>query len=222
MDETETHKYLLFISYSIKLILIIAIISAIFTKQYITLFFSILTLFLGVLPSLLQKNYKINLPLEFELIILIFIFSTLYLGEVSGYYEIYWWWDIMLHTLSGIIIGMIGFLIVYILNSQKKIHLHLTPIFIAIITFSFAVSIGVIWEIFEYFMDIIFGLNMQRSGLVDTMGDLIVDSIGGIIIGTAGYFYTKKIKVPIFDSLINKFTNQNPNMFKEKRNKFYR
>lgn len=218
MDKQKTHKSLLFISYSIKITLIVAIIGAVFTKQYHTLFFSILTLTLGLIPPLLQKNYKINLPLEFELIISIFIFSTLFLGEVGNYYEKFWWWDILLHTFSGMIIGMIGFLIVYILNSQNKIHLHLNPIFIAIFSFSFALSIGAIWEIFEYAMDSFFGLNMQKSGLVDTMGDLIVDSIGAIIISIAGYYYTKKVKVPFFDSLINKFTKQNPSIFKKKKN----
>lgn len=181
--------------------------------QWITVFLSFIALILMFIPSMLERNYQIGLPIEFELILLVFIFSSIILGEVHSYYTKFWWWDVVLHIGSGLIFGMVGFLTLFILNFEKRIHLHLNPFFIALFSFSFAVSLGVIWEIFEFSMDQLLGFNMQKSGLVDTMWDLIVDSLGAFIVAFGGYFYVKKIKVPIFNHLILKFREKNQEYF---------
>ncbi|MDA3855864.1 MAG: hypothetical protein PF569_06380 [Candidatus Woesearchaeota archaeon] len=206
-------KFVVFVSYIIRFSFIATIIVAGFEMQWITVFLSSLALILTFIPSLIGKNYQIGLPIEFELFLLVFIFASIMLGEIHSYYTRFWWWDVVLHISSGLILGMIGFLIIFILNYEKKIHLNLNPIFIALFSFSFALSIGVIWEIFEFSMDQIFGFNMQKSGIVDTMWDLIVDSIGALIVVTGGYFYTKKVKVPIFHHMMFKFREKNPRVF---------
>ncbi len=187
-------NFLLSISYLIKLSLLIAIILDIYLKQYSTLFLTSVTLLLTFFPALLERSYKIRLPLGLEILILLFIYATLFLGEISDFYEKYWWWDLLLHSFSGILLGILGFIIVYSLNKDKKINLHMTPAFIALFSFTFAVSLGVVWELFEYFMDTLFGFNMQKSGLVDTMEDLIVDSLGALLISISSFVYLNKMR----------------------------
>lgn len=216
----KTEKIMLIISYVIKFTLILAIPIAIYEKNYMTLFLSIMALILIFSPAMLKRNYKIILPTELEFILIIFIYGALYLGEIREYYFRYWWWDIFLHTISGIILGIIGFLIVYIINKESKIDNHINSFFISVFSFTFAVTLGVIWEIFEFTMDQLFGLNMQKSGLVDTMADLIVDSLGALLISILGYFYVKKTKrsSPIFEKMIDKFLHLNQRLHKKKRN----
>lgn len=196
----------------IRFTLIVAIIGALFAQRWTILFVSILTFVLTFLPNIFEKKYKINIPVEFEIITVLFIYSSLFLGEVHGYYTKFWWWDIILHTGSAIALGFIGFTILYILYKGDKIKA--SPITIAIFSFFFAVGIGAVWEIFEFSMDQLFGFNMQKSGLTDTMWDLIVDSIGALIASASGYFYLKKDEAFLFKRIINKFVKENPNIFK--------
>lgn len=175
-----------------RLLLLSAIIGNIITENWLNLFISLLTLLLTYLPSLIAERNHIYIPASLQLINLIFIFASLYLGELQEYYIKFWWWDSMLHAISGIILGFLGFLLVYLLNQEEKVNVTLSPLSIAIFSFTFAVTVGVIWEIFEFTMDSTLGLNMQKSGLVDTMWDLIVDSLGALTASIIGYFYVKR------------------------------
>ncbi|WP_230868762.1 hypothetical protein [Iocasia frigidifontis] len=119
----------------------------------------------------------------------------------------------MLHTFSGIILGFVGFILIYFLNRDENIDILLNPLFIAIFSFTFAVSIGVVWEIFEFSMDSLFGFNMQKSGLVDTMWDLIADCIGGSIAAYCGYNYLKKGLPSYFEKAARKILKNNSQFF---------
>ncbi len=200
----------------IRISLILALISAIYNQRWTVLFAVSLALILTYLPNLFEKRYKIYLPVEFEIIIIIFIYATLFLGEVHGYYDKFWWWDALLHTSSAIVFGFIGFLILYILDKSGRINTK--PIWIAVFSFCFAVAIGAVWEIFEFSMDQIFGFNMQKSGLVDTMEDLIVDSIGALIASIFGYFYIKKREIFLFGKILKRFEKENSGYFLEPKN----
>lgn len=169
--------------------LIIAIFIEIYEQRWLTLFITLITIFLTFLPGLFERRYKIDIPDSFEILIILFIYSSLYLGEVQKFYIKFWWWDIFLHLLSAIALGLIGLAILILLYEKKKVSTK--PFWISLFAFSFAVSIGAIWEIFEFTMDQAFGLNMQKSGLIDTMTDLIIDSIGALITSTLGYIYIK-------------------------------
>ena len=186
-------------------LLLVAIIANIFTQNWLNLFTSILTLILTYLPFFIAERNHFYIPAPFQIIILLFIFASLYLGELQQYYHKFWWWDIMLHTLSGVILGFVGFLLVFLLNKEKQVNVVLSPLFIAIFSFTFAVTVGVIWEIFEFTMDSIFALNMQKSGLVDTMWDLIVDSIGAFLVSLFGYFYSKNNSTSYFKNILEQF-----------------
>lgn len=202
------------LAYLMRFSLIIAILLAAWEQLWMLVFVSSAVFILTFLPSMIEKRLHIFLPLEFEFIIIAFIYATLFLGEVQGYYTRFWWWDSLLHFGSAIVLGIIGFLIIYTLNYEPKIKIKLDAKFIALFAFSFAVMIGAVWEIFEFAMDQFFGMNMQKSGLVDTMYDLIIDTIGAIIASVAGYFYIKGGEVPLFNNMIEKFVEDNPKLFK--------
>jgi len=163
-------------------------------------FLSGLTILLTFFPAMIKRNYKIHLPIEIEATIVLFIFTGLYLGEVHDYYTLFWWWDVMLHSISGIVLGFIGFLILFVLYDQGKIKAR--PSTIALFSFCFAVALGTVWEITEFSIDIFIGPYMQK-GPVDTMGDLILDTGGALITSILGYLYLKGGKFRIFEKLMN-------------------
>lgn len=205
---------LFYISLFIKFSLIGAIVVSILTKQWLPLFISSLTLLLTSFPALLKRNYKVTLPLEFEFIIVFFIYGSLYLGELGNFYFRYFWWDTMLHTLSAMILAILGFLLVEFLNKDKGTNIHLTPLFVSIFSFCFAFSIGALWEIFEYTMDIIFNTDMlkfQERGIHDTFKDLIVDAIGALIVSIGGYFYAKKNRKSVVEKLVKLLIKKSTN-----------
>lgn len=172
----------------------------------------------SLLPIVLGKRFAVVIPPEFEVLAVIFIYASLFLGEVHGYYIKYWWWDAVLHTGSGFLLGILGFLLVYVLNEKDDIGIHMRPRFVALFAFMFAVGIGALWEIFEFAMDQVFGLNMQKSGLVDTMWDLIVDSLGALIIALLGWSYLHSAGSDSFlERWISAFIEANPRLFKARR-----
>lgn len=184
--------------------------------------FLILSIALLILfTTVFSRHLAVQLPAELEVLALIFTFAALFLGEVRSFYVRIWWWDIALHASSGLLMGILGFLLVYVLNESKKIELVMTARFIGFFAFLFAVSIGSLWEIFEFSMDKLFGTNMQKamfsdpSGLTDTMWDLIVNAIGAMLISTFGWWYMVRRRESFIDFWINKFIQKNPDWFPE-------
>ena len=170
---------------------------------------------LTVVPFAVGRHFNVTIPPEFEALAVVFIYASLFLGEVQGYYVRFWWWDAILHTGSGLLLGIVGFLLVHVLNEYEKAELHMRPGFIALFAFMFAMGLGGLWEIFEFAMDQLFGLNMQKSGLIDTMWDLIVDGIGALVISVAGYGYLQKTGSDSFlERWIDSFVEANPGLFR--------
>ena len=202
------------ISLVLKVSLVAAILGEILSGRWWLLFLTSLVLLSTFLPSIITRNYKIVLPVEFELIITLFIYASMFLGEIKGYYTKFLWWDLVLHAGSGLISGFLGFLIVYVFYSRKKVIM--SPIFVALFSFCFAIALGSVWEMFEFIMDSFLGFNMQKTGLVDTMWDLILDSCGAIIASVTGYFYVKGGDSLVFDRLVRKFIKRNPHLFKRR------
>lgn len=169
---------------------------------------------LTFLPAILGPRFRTRIPAEMELLAVAFLYASLFLGEVHGYYERYWWWDALLHTGSGFLLGILGFLLVHILNEHERVELHMKPGFVAFFAFLFAVGLGALWEIFEFAMDQMFGMNMQKSGLVDTMWDLIVDTVGALFISILGWRYLRRGERDWFlQRWIQDFVVKNPEIF---------
>ncbi len=148
-----------------------------------------------------------------------FVFGTLFLGEVYDFYERFWWWDIVLHGLSAMGFGIVGFLFAFYLFQGDKYAAP--PWALALIAFCFALSIGTLWEVFEFAMDQLFGLNMQKSGLVDTMSDLIVDAVGALVGAGAGFLWLKGQETTI-SGLIEEFVATNQRLYRRVRDRMSR
>ncbi len=226
MDFLITHKELdladriqLGFSYLLQLVLVIFFFIFLTRESWLNAFLTAGILILTLLPGLIRHNYKVFLPVEFDLLAIVFIFATLFLGEVHRYYTLFWWWDVVLHTSSGFLLGVAGFLLVYILNEEKRINLKMKPGFVAIFAFAFTIAIGVFWEIVEFGLDNALGLTMQKTGIADTMWDLIVDSLGAGVIAIIGYFYTRKGEFLLFDRMVHRFVEKNPRVFEKIRRK---
>ena len=190
---------------------------------------AVATLLLFLLPTIFSKRTKIVIPAPMQIIILLFIFASMYLGEVHQYFSRFWWWDRMLHATSAFLLGYIGFLLIYTLNKDRNIHVKLSPFFIALFAFCFAVTAGAIWEIFEFLVDNISGSDMQgarnleqvygyfdtRLGLLDTMRDLILDTAGALVASAIGYSYSQKklSKDGTFWKMQDLFIEENPELF---------
>ena len=203
------------IAITLKILILIGGIFCFVRGHYLLSFSSILVFLISSLPQVLSRKYKLKIPPEFDFLAVLFIFITLYLGNIQNFYEKFWWWDIFLHTSSGFMLGIVGFLMIFILNERPDISLDIKPNFMAIFAFTFAVSLGVVWEIFEFFMDQLFNMNMQGSGLVDTMWDLIVDSIGALAISVLGAIYYKRMNHESFlEKWLDNFIRSNPKLFK--------
>ena len=173
-------------------------------SDYILMFVQcLLGIFAMLLPGIIEKKIKIEIPSTMLLLYTLFLYCAIYLGEVKNFYYTIPYWDTILHTCSGAMLGALGFSFVSLLNRQHQIPVQLTPVFVSLFAFCFAITLGVFWEIYEFTFDGILGLNMQkfaletgellvgRSALSDTMKDLIVDSIGAFVMSVIGYISIK-------------------------------
>lgn len=183
-----------------------AVVSAV-SQSWIEVFVSLFTLGVSYYIVRLSNSVTFNFSSTFLTLSIIFIYATLFLGEVGGFYHRFWWWDLVLHAGSAIGFGILGVTLLILMFRQKKVTA--SPFLVSVFAFCFAVAIGALWEIFEFFMDQTFGLNMQKSGLRDTMWDLIVDSAGAFIASTFGYLYLKKSARSGLASLIHDFVEKN-------------
>ncbi len=207
----------LFLSYVLQATLFFAFLLSLWQHNWLNAFAAAGILLLTFLPKLIRHNYSVYIPVEFDFLAILFVFAAIFLGEVHAYYTRYWWWDVILHTFSGFLLGIAGFLIVHILNQERRVHLKMKPGFVSLFAFTFALAIGGVWEIFEFGMDSFFGLAMQQGGLTDTMWDLIVDAAGAGIIAVLGYFYTRKGEFLLFDRMIHRFVAGNPRLFRRRK-----
>lgn len=156
-----------------------------------------------LLPGVASKRFKLQIPNNMYYLYILFLYSAIFLGEIRNFYYTVPYWDTILHTFSGAMIGCIGFSIISLLNDREFFHLNLTPFFIAFFAFCFAIMLGTVWEIYEYTSDNVLKTNMQkyrlesgenlegRDALKDTMEDLIVDGAGAFGASTVGYLLLK-------------------------------
>ena len=173
--ELREHKSSFIVYVVLRVLVILMMILQIFNRNYENVFLCALTLILLVMPSFIQVRLKIELPTALEIIILFFIFAAEILGEIQSYYIRFPFWDTVLHTMNGFLAAAIGFALVDILNRTKKIAFQLSPAFMAVVAFCFSMTIGVIWEFFEFGMDRIFGLDMQKDTIVNSIHSVMLD-----------------------------------------------
>lgn len=171
----------------IRLLLLVEALVAALREVWPAVFVTSAALALTFLPGQLANRVGLRLPPSFLAAIALFILATLYLGEVQDFYDRFWWWDLVLHFGSAMGFGILGFLLVFMLFQGDRYAAP--PWAVGVLSFCLSMTVGVLWEIFEYAMDTFFGFNMMKSGLPDTMGDLIVDAVGAALAALAGAIY---------------------------------
>ena len=153
----------------LRVLVLVTMVLQIVKRNYENVYICLLTLILFMIPSFVERRLRIELPDTLEIVLLIFIFAAEILGEIREYYLTIPCWDTILHTVNGFLFAAVGFSVVSILNKDIKITLQLSPFYMAIAAFCFSMTIGILWEFFEWGMDSWFGLDMQKDTVVTTL-----------------------------------------------------
>ncbi len=168
-------KLIYSIYFFLRLSVIVMLVLQFFNRNYENMLLCVLTLVLFMLPSALERRLNIDLPDTLEIIILLFIYAAEILGEIQSFYITFPYWDTMLHTMNGFLCAAIGFALVDLLNRHERISLSLSPFYMAIVAFCFSMTVGVVWEFFEFFMDHVFLLDMQKDTILNTISTVNLD-----------------------------------------------
>lgn len=176
--ELREHKSSFTVYMTLRALVILCMILQLFNRNYENVFLCILTLFLLVMPGIIQLNLKIEFPTTLEIIVLLFIFSAEILGEIQEYYLKIPNWDMILHTMNGFLMAAIGFSLVDILNREERMKFQLSPVFMSLVAFSFSMTVGVLWEFFEYAMDQLFGFDMQKDTVIHSLNSVQLNPQG--------------------------------------------
>ena len=160
---------------ALRLIVLAELVMSIIRGEYESAFICLLVLALFILPFFIQQNFGIQLPSVLEIIILLFIFAAEILGELECYFITYPNWDSMLHTTTGFLCAATGFALIDILNRNSRIKFQLSPVYVALAAFCFSMTIGVLWEFFEFGMDWFFHSDMQRDTVINAIYSASLD-----------------------------------------------
>ena len=202
----------------LRLIVLASLVSAILRQEYESAFVCVLVLFLFMLPFFIQKNFGIRLPSTLEIIILLFIFAAEILGELQSYFIQYPYWDTMLHTTNGFLCAAVGFSLIDILNRDAKIKFTLSPVYVTLAAFCFSMTIGVLWEFFEFGMDRLFHMDMQKDTIVHTISSVMLDStnsnipitidgITSVAVNGRDLGFTGYLDIGLYDTMEDLFVN---------------
>ena len=202
----------------LRIVVLLTLVSSIIRGEYENAFVCLLVLFLFMLPLFIQQNFGIELPSTLEIIILLFIYAAEIMGEIGAYYVNYPYWDTVLHTLNGFLCAATGFALIDILNRNSKIKLELSPVYVSLVAFCFSMTIGVLWEFFEFGMDRLFLMDMQKDTIIHsitsvmldptnmnipvTIGDITSVAVNGQELGFGGY-----LDIGLYDTMEDLFVN---------------
>ncbi len=174
--ESKVRKITINVILSVSVVAIL--IARAFRGDWQSVFLCALTLLLFNIPRFANKIFKVTMPRELEIVILLFIFAAEILGEIASFYTHISWWDTMLHTTNGFLMAAIGFALIDILNNSPKFHISLSPLFVAFVAFCFSMTVGVVWEFFEFSMDMMFDTDMQKDFIVGRLSSVTFNPDG--------------------------------------------
>jgi hypothetical protein len=198
---------------AIRLLLAVEAVIGTLTANALAVFVSASALGLTFLPGHLASRVNLRLPPSFLAAIALFVMASLYLGELHDFYNRLWWWDLALHGFSAMGMGILGFLLILMLFEGDRYAAP--PWALGVLSFCTAITVGTLWEVFEYFMDSAFGFTMQKSGLPDTMGDLIVNALGAALAALAGVAYLTRRRRWRFGTAFDAFIAANRPRFRK-------
>lgn len=214
--EVREHRSSLVVYLILRTLVILVLVRQIMMQNYENIFVCLLTLLLLLVPSFVQLTFKVELPIFLEILILVFIYAAEILGEIDNYYFSIPYWDTILHTINGFVCAAVGFSMVSLLNKSEKIQFFVSPLFLAIVSFTFSMTIGVLWEFFEFSMDQLFAMDTQKDTLITSIHSAGVDEIlppfeendihevtvNGKVISDQGY-----IDIGLIDTMEDLFVN---------------
>ncbi len=162
----------------LRILIIICLIDQAIDGRYENVALCVMTLLLMLLPTVVEDTFKVDFPDVFEIIVMCFAFAAEILGEINAFYTRFPGWDTILHTINGFMCAAIGFAIVDLFNRNKHFSVQLSPLYLAISSFCFSMTIGVLWEFFEFSMDTFFGFDMQKDFVVTSIKSVTLDPEG--------------------------------------------
>ncbi len=174
--QIKEHKATFAVYVVLRLVVLAVLILSIIDRRFENVFVCSMTLVLFLVPAFFQKNFGIQLPTTLEIIIMLFIFAAEILGEIGAYYVKVPLWDTMLHTTNGFLCAAIGFSLVDLLNRNNRFKFHLSPLYLSIVAFCFSMTIGVLWEMFEFGADMLFATDMQKDFVVTQISSVALDT----------------------------------------------
>ena len=160
------------------ILVVLSVIRQFFLGNYHNMFLGILTLFLFMVPEMLDQTLGVTIPVGLETVILIFIFSAEILGEINAFYVKIPVWDTILHTTNGFLMAAIGFALIDLFNRSDRFSIKMSPYFVAFFAFCFSMTVGVLWEFFEFSMDWFFGLDMQKDWILPSISSVKLNPTG--------------------------------------------
>lgn len=192
MTYKETKRSSLVIYLILRFLVIICMILQILRGDLNNALLCLLSLILLFAPLFIQNKFEITLPNDLEIAIYLFIFSAEILGEIDNFFGIIPYWDIILHTINGFLATAVGFSLVDLLNKNSK-NINLSPFYLCLVAFCFSMTIGVLWEFFEYSCDKFLNVDMQKDTVIQKISSValnpdgenkavVVDDIGKTII----------------------------------------
>ena len=217
-QELREHKSSFIVFYTLRALAIVILIRQIFQGNYESAFYCILALVLLYLPSWIQVRLHIELPPPLESAVLCFIFAAEILGEVNAFYVVVPHWDTMLHTINGFLAAAVGFSLIMLLNDDERLTFDLSPVFLALVAFCFSMTIGVLWEFFEFGADFFFHTDMQKDTIINDLYTVALDptntnkviairgiqdvAVNGESLGLGGY-----LDIGLIDTMKDLFVN---------------
>lgn len=170
----ETKRSSLLVYLILRFLVIVCMVLQLIHGEFANAFLCLLSLFLLLIPIIIQRKFEITLPNTLEIIIYLFIFSAEILGEINNFYHLIPYWDTILHTLNGFLATAVGFSLIDLLNKNSK-KFKLSPVYLCLVAFCFSMTIGVLWEFFEYAADRFLLFDMQKDEVVNSISTVTLD-----------------------------------------------
>jgi hypothetical protein len=188
-------------------------------RDWENVFLTLTVILLIAVPAFLLRQQRIHVPPFFQFIAAMFVFLSLFLGSAQDFFYRIWWWDMVLHLGSGFLLGIVGWVALFLLNQTDHVPRGMRPGFVCFFGVTFAVFVGVLWEAFEFLVDNLWpSVNMMsnETGVSDTMLDLMVDLVGATIVALMGYSYFKTGRFAFVIKAVRGFVHRNPRLFRKR------
>ncbi len=175
IDQIKKNKTAFVVYCVMRVIVVGVIVRCAFEGRWESVFVGMLALILFLLPPFIERTFHLTLPTTLEVLVFAFVFCAEILGEIGCYYMKYPFWDTMLHTVNGFMFAAFGFCLVDIFNRNKRFRFELSPVFLAIVAFCFSMTIGILWEFFEFSGDLLFATDMQKDFVIPRVSTVTLD-----------------------------------------------